>query len=531
MKRPLLLSGFMATGKSTVGKIVAKLAECDFYDLDAEVVKAAGLSIQEIFSQQGEETFRQLESQTLTQLLEASKPCVISLGGGALLDRFVRIEALSKAVVVTLEASEEVILRRAAEDSGAERPLLADQCQQLRVKQLLSSRRLAYRESHAQISTDLLEPHQVALEALQVWERDEIAVAAGDASYCVSIGAGKIRSELERMTPPASGFLVVTDQNVEPLYAERVEYGLREFKAPKARVVLTPGEEHKHLEALSAVFDCAFDARLDRKGLMLGLGGGVTTDMTGFAAASWVRGIRWIGLPTTLLSMVDASTGGKTGVDFKTAKNSVGAFWQPVGVICDVETLLTETERAYTGAMSEVIKTALIGDPGLFELLEEKFDKILARDLTVMTEVVERCVRVKARVVSLDEREGSVRAHLNLGHTIGHALESSGGYSALTHGEAVSLGLVAALRLGVKLGHTSPDLLERSLHLMKRLKLPIGLERPKLEVATALLGLDKKRAGAEVRFVFVKELGSAFTEMVPLKKLEGLTPLLADDEQ
>ena len=337
-----------------------------------------------------------------------------------------------------------------------------------------------------------------------MWERDEIAVAAGDARYCVSIGAGKIRSELERMTPPASGFLVVTDQNVEPLYAERVEYGLREFKAPKARVVLTPGEEHKHLEALSAVFDCAFDARLDRKGLMLGLGGGVTTDMTGFAAASWVRGIRWIGLPTTLLSMVDASTGGKTGVDFKTA---------------------------YTGAMSEVIKTALIGDPGLFELLEEKFDKILARDLTVMTEVVERCVRVKARVVSLDEREGSVRAHLNLGHTIGHALESSGGYSALTHGEAVSLGLVAALRRGVKLGHTSPDLLERSLHLMKRLKLPIGLERPKLEVATALLGLDKKRAGAEVRFVFVKELGSAFTEMVPLEKLEGLTPLLADDEQ
>jgi shikimate kinase/3-dehydroquinate synthase len=377
--------------------------------------------------------------------------------------------------------------------------------------------------------TDGLSLDEIAGHVARIWERDEIAVAAGDKSYTVAVGAGLIAPRLASLVGPSSGTLLVTDTNVEPLHGHRATTGLAPLKLQGAQVVLTPGEEHKNLVCLSAIYQSAFDQQLDRSSTFVGLGGGVVTDMTGFAAATWMRGVRWVGCPTTLLSMVDASVGGKTGVDFLEAKNSVGAFWQPSGVICDVETLLTETERAYVGALSEVVKTALVGDPALLDFLEERSEAILARDLSVMTEVVKRCVRVKARVVALDERESGIRAHLNLGHTIGHALESSGGFTALTHGEAVSLGLVAALRLGEQLGHTPKALTTRVLSLLKLLQLPHVLKRSDLEKSAALLAHDKKRAGDSIRFVFARDAGELFTESLKISQLQQISGSLGDD--
>jgi 3-dehydroquinate synthetase len=197
-------------------------------------------------------------------------------------------------------------------------------------------------------------------------------------------------------------------------------------------------------------------------------------------------------------------------------------------VLCDVETLLTESERAYVGALSEVVKTALIGDAPLLELLEQNSDAVLARDLSLMREVVERCVRVKARIVALDEREAGLRATLNLGHTIGHALEAASGYTGLTHGEAVSLGLVAALRFGQHKGHTPPDLTERVLALLRKLRLPHQLNAQDLIECTKLLGHDKKRSGDQVRFVFASGAGKVFSEAIQLAELSGFAPQLAD---
>jgi shikimate kinase/3-dehydroquinate synthase len=294
-------------------------------------------------------------------------------------------------------------------------------------------------------------------------------------------------------------------------------------------VVLSPGEEHKSLLGLSQIYQGAFHSGMDRKSMFIGLGGGVVTDMTGFAAATWVRVVAWLGIPTTLLAMVDASVGGKTAVDFETAKNSVGAFWQPTGVICDVETLKSETERAFVGALSEVVKTAIIGDPDLLQLLEEQAERIAQRDLVLLRQVVDRCVRVKARIVALDERENGIRAHLNLGHTIGHALEASGGYTALTHGEAVSLGLVAALRLGQRRGHTDAHFTARVLQLLKRLKLPHVLTTSALERASSLIAHDKKRAGSSVRFIYARGPGDVWAEPTALRDIESSVTLLADD--
>jgi 3-dehydroquinate synthetase len=208
-------------------------------------------------------------------------------------------------------------------------------------------------------------------------------------------------------------------------------------------------------------------------------------------------------------------------------KNSVGAFWQPSLVVCDVDWLETESERNYVGALAEVVKTALIGDPALFELLEAEPARVRARDLDLLTDIVRRCVAVKARIVGLDERESGLRAVLNLGHTVGHALEALGEYKRYTHGEAVSLGLVAALRLGERLGQTSRVVAERVEALLRRLGLPVELPRSELAAASELLGHDKKRAGSALKFIFVREVGDVRVERLVLEDLREWVAAMA----
>jgi 3-dehydroquinate synthetase len=225
--------------------------------------------------------------------------------------------------------------------------------------------------------------------------------------------------------------------------------------------------------------------------------------------------------------MVDASVGGKTGVDLGAAKNAVGAFWQPARVLCDVDYLKTEPERGYRSGMSEVVKTALIGDPELFELLEREAAGIAARDADLLIDIVRRCIRVKARIVSADPREQGLRAVLNLGHTVGHAVEAQAGFERLTHGEAVSLGLVAALRIGTQLGHTPSDLAERTGRLLKTLGLLTAIEREPLAEAAELMCHDKTRAGSKVSFVFARGIGDVTIVPLDLAELRELTRNLA----
>jgi shikimate kinase/3-dehydroquinate synthase len=239
----------------------------------------------------------------------------------------------------------------------------------------------------------------------------------------------------------------------------------------------------------------------------LGFGGGVVTDIAGFAAATYLRGVPWISAPTTLLGAVDAAVGGKTGVDLGAAKNAVGAFWQPRASVCDLAFLGTEPERGFRSALSEVVKAALIGDPALLDLVEGESERVLARDPETLVELTRRAIRVKANIVSRDERESRLRAVLNLGHTIGHALEAHSNYTSYTHGEAISLGLVAALRIGERLGVTQPQLRARVTGLLTRLGLPASLDSAPVEPALGLVLHDKKRSGNHIRFVLVRDVG------------------------
>jgi shikimate kinase/3-dehydroquinate synthase len=525
MLRPLLIGGFMGTGKSTVGRLVATRLGRPHVDLDAQVENAAGKTVREIFASEGEDAFRARERAALAQVLDARAPVVVSLGGGALLDRTVRLDALDRAVVVTLEASVDDVLRRTS--GRGTRPLLDAPDPRAKVEQLLAQRAVAYAESHARIGTTDRTPDQVAAALASVWERDPIAVAAGAASYAVDVGRGIAGLRLPGLVAGASLALLVTDQNVDGPHGPATLAALQSAGLRAAKIVLEPGEEHKHTGSLEAIWRAALSAGADRKSRFVALGGGVVSDVAGFAAATYMRGVPWLCVPTTLLSMVDASVGGKTAIDLGEAKNAVGAFWQPGAVICDVAHLETEPMRGFRSGLAEAIKSAIIGDPGLFTFMEEHGDAIGKRELDVVTEVVRRSVRVKAGVVSRDEREDGLRATLNLGHTVGHAIEAEGGYGHLRHGEAISLGLVAALRIGERLGMTPADLTERCIRILARVGLPVDLASQPLARAVKLIGHDKKRAGSNLRFIVAKDVGKVDLVDLPLDELRGHVLALA----
>jgi len=525
MKRPLIVNGFMASGKSSVGKRVAELTGRPFVDLDSRIEARFGAAVSRIFAEQGEAAFRAAEREELLAVLTGpGEAPVVAVGGGCLVRRELRLLALDQAVVVALQVTPDEVVARVGSDNS--RPNLAGDTRS-RAEELLELRADAYHEAHARIETRGQSTHDVALKVLAVWKRDPIGVASGEASYAVDVGSGVGPAQLLAACEPSTAILLISDGNVAPLHARPLEELFEGAKKKLARLDFVPGEQHKTLASVQQALEVALAAGLDRKSRLVALGGGVTTDMTGFTAASYMRGVNWVGLPTTLLAMVDASVGGKTGVDLGAAKNAVGAFWQPSAVMCDVDYLKTESERGYRSGLAEAVKTAIIGDPELFQILERETAGIAARDSSLLTDVVRRCIRVKARVVSADPREAGLRAVLNLGHTVGHAVEAQAGYERLTHGEAVSLGLVAALRIGARLGHTPRDLADRTQRLLEALSLPTAIEKEPLSAAADLIGHDKKRAGSRVNFVFAKGLDDVVIQPLDLAELRELTRGLA----
>jgi shikimate kinase/3-dehydroquinate synthase len=505
----LLLNGFMGAGKSSVGRLCAQRAGVAFVDLDEAIAARAGMSVPDLFLAEGEATFRRREADELARLLGEPGRRVIALGGGSLLDLARRRAALAQARVVTLAARPETLATRTP---GPGRPLLDGARDRLgRIRELLASRSDVYAEAHAQVITDGRTVGEVADAVLEAWTRTIIAVPLGARTYSVRFCAGQ-PDEAGRVVAglsPSQTF-VVTDGNVRRLWGEVLEGALAHHGvAPRATVVLDPGEEHKNLASVERALAAMVDAGADRDAVVIGHGGGVVTDIAGFAAATLLRGVRWVGVPTTLLAMVDASVGGKTGVDLGLAKNAVGAFHQPAGVVVDVASVATESPRAYASGLAEVVKSAAIGDAELFEHLEAEAHAVLERSVDRVEALAFRSVAVKAAIVSRDERESGDRALLNFGHTVGHALEAEGGFTRLTHGEAVALGMVAALRVGISEGVTSPALADRVVRLLARLGLPTDLDAQPLGSALPLVTLDKKRRRGSVRFVLVRDLGDA----------------------
>ena len=348
----------------------------------------------------------------------------------------------------------------------------------------------------------------------------------GDRSYPIYIGDGLLTEDAATASQylqthvKGSQVLIVTNEILDRLgYTQRTKAAL-EYGDSGLRVetlVLPdnenePSEATKTLENLGKITDYAIEKALDRKATFVALGGGVIGDMVGFAAACYVRGVDFIQIPTTLMAMVDSSVGGKTAVNSKGAKNMVGAFYQPVAVVADVGSLRTLPDRELASGVSEVIKYGLIRDAPFFEWLEDNIEKVLERDSEALIETVEASCRNKAEVVALDEKEGGVRATLNLGHTFGHAIETKAGYGTYLHGEAVGIGMHMAAKMSRDLGWISDELFERAVALVARAKVPIvlPLDSP-LDVASfeSIMAVDKKVADGLLRLILLKgDLGN-----------------------
>lgn len=350
---------------------------------------------------------------------------------------------------------------------------------------------------------------------------ESLTVHLGDRSYPIHFGhdvASSVRAEVDALAAAGRKVAIVTDRNL----ASNQETGLAAMFGDHPKLVLPPGEETKSLTHFGSVLDFLAEHRLDRGGALFAAGGGVIGDLAGYAAASYLRGIAFYQVPTTLLSMVDSSVGGKTGINLKAGKNLVGAFHQPKGVFIGTGLLATLPPREFAAGMAEVIKTGLLGDAGLFDQLEKK---TLHVDSPELGAVVRRCCALKAGVVEADEHETAKeggRALLNLGHTFGHAIEQVTGYGHYLHGEAVAIGLAAAARLSQKLGYIDDRLVARIESVLAAHALPVRLREPlALTSLMAAMARDKKvRAGA-LRFVVLKSAGVAATQ-------GGVDPALAE---
>ncbi|MDD2721249.1 MAG: 3-dehydroquinate synthase [Gallionella sp.] len=340
-----------------------------------------------------------------------------------------------------------------------------------------------------------------------------LEVGLGERSYPIHIGSGLLANgELLSQHIPKKRAAIVTNTTVAPLYLEKLQQTLQNIGVSSVPVILPDGEVYKTSETLNRIYDALLTHRCERSTPLIALGGGVIGDMTGYAAASYLRGVPFIQIPTTLLSQVDSSVGGKTGINHPLGKNMIGAFYQPRLVLADITTLDTLPDKELSAGLAEVIKYGLIRDLPFLDWLEQNMAKLLARDLVALQYAVRRSCQNKAEVVAADERESGERALLNLGHTFGHAIESGMGYGNWLHGEAVAAGTVMAADLSSRLGWISGQDVQRIRALFIRANLPVEAPDLGAEKYLEYMGLDKKVEGGKMRFVLLKQVGQAVVE-------------------
>ena len=354
-----------------------------------------------------------------------------------------------------------------------------------------------------------------------------VNVSLGERSYSILIGEAvlsNLGAECQKLEL-GQRCAIISDRNVAPYYGKAALGSLTAAGFEPTLITVTAGETAKSLKTAQACYDQLAKQRLERRSFIVALGGGVVGDVAGFVAATYLRGIAFVQVPTTLLAQVDSSVGGKVGVNLKAGKNLVGAFHQPRAVLCDLATLKTLPEREYRAGLAEVIKYGIISSAVLFQTLEREMPKLLRRDAAALAEVVARSCEIKAQVVAKDETERGLRAILNFGHTVGHAIEAISGYGKFLHGEAISIGQVAAAKLSANLSGLSQSEVDRIENLFAAAGLPtnIRLSAAQRERLLTAMQLDKKVSGGKIKFVLAKRIGKVvWGQEVPLNSIQDV---------
>jgi shikimate kinase / 3-dehydroquinate synthase len=496
----IYLYGAPGSGKSTVGKLLADSLNLPFFDLDKEIEKTVGRSIPQIMAEQGELVFRDLESAVLKKM-SLGHVSIISLGGGALLRVANREWAESSGEVVFLDTGTAILLRRLKTEKG-QRPLLEGEMEE-KLTALLENRKEHYGSFMLRVTNNGHRPDRIAWEIQQRLGR--FHVHGMGASYDVLVqpdGLGQLGKLLAERGVNGN-LALAADTNVMPLYGEEVLDSLREAGFGVKALTIPAGEQFKTLDTVTFLWRGFLEAGLDRLSTIIALGGGVTGDLAGFAAATFMRGIAWVGVPTSLLAMADSSLGGKTGCDLPEGKNLIGAFHSPRLVLSDPNSLVSLPEDEFRSGLGEVVKHGIIADPALFDMCAQGFAAVRAS----LPEIVRRAMAVKIKVIEADPFERGLRAALNLGHTIGHALETTSGYR-LRHGEAVAIGMVAEARLAERLGIAEQGLSEIIAVTLSKLGLPVKVP-PGLAIndIKQAMRYDKKMKAGVIRFALPVKIG------------------------
>ena len=528
----IYITGFSGSGKTVVGREVARLLGWRFVDTDEEIVRVSGKPVDSIFKDESESRFRELERRCLGEICREERQ-VVSTGGGIVTDDGNRRLMEGSGIVICLEAQPDTVHRRLkAEMQEAQdpvvRPMLVGPDPLGRIAALKSQRQSGYALANWTVHTDHLTPPEVAGEVVRAWEmltqrcssgpsEDANDVAAtvrtSSGAYPVWVGwgiLGSLGERVRRVISPGAAY-VITDEEVHR-HARRAQVSLESVGIPSHMLVISPGERSKSLNTAQRLYGWLASRRAERGHLVLAVGGGVVGDLAGFVAATYMRGVLFGQVPTTLLSMVDAAIGGKTAVNLPQGKNLVGAFYQPSFVLADVQTLETLPRRELTSGWAEAIKYGLILDEGLLRTFEENREAIVSLDQKASTGVVRRSVAIKADVVSRDEKETlGLRVLLNYGHTIGHAIEAATGYGRFLHGEAVSVGMMGAAHIGNALGMLSGDEVERQRAVLEAFGLPVSCQGIDLAAAYEAMSVDKKTSGGSIRWVLLDGIGHAVT--------------------
>ncbi len=526
----LALTGFMGSGKTTVGDKAAELLGWRFIDLDAEIVATEGVSIEAFFADKGEAAFRARESQLLATLLSNRTDdggLLVALGGGTLESDEAATLLRGRGGVAYLEIAPAIAWSRAR---GTGRPLAREQRE---FEDLLAGRQTRYEEvadwvvpvggrTVAELAKDIVEIVRVAgRQRAGMWGRRTISTGR---SSLIMGGSGSL-SCLERLATTAGEegrrLFVFTDENVIRLWGDGVLSHLGEVSLRPDPLVLPPGERSKSVSSLKRCWDWLAEQGARRDDIAVALGGGVIGDLAGFTASTYHRGISLWQIPTSLLAQVDSSIGGKTAVNLEAGKNLAGSFYQPDVVVIDPMTLQTLPDREYASGLGEVIKYGLLHSQGLLNRLEDEADAVVARERGVMSDLVKTCVGYKARVVEGDELDRGGRAVLNLGHTVAHALEVTGGYGAIRHGRAVALGTLVSLAVSERLTGLDRTVRERTRALMARFGLPTTLPLEDLPQIMSAVSRDKKVVAGSSGFVGLRAIGEPVWGMdVPASLLE-----------
>ncbi|HEX5589089.1 MAG TPA: 3-dehydroquinate synthase [Candidatus Limnocylindrales bacterium] len=523
----VVLIGLPGSGKSAVGRRLAARHGASFTDLDEVIEREAGVRIPEIFADEGEAGFRARERAAIIALgppdPAPSIRRVIAPGGGAVVDPRNRWRLYRGRVPIWLDARPEVLAQRLRR-SPTVRPLIAGR-EPIRALRELTAARGRFYGAATRIA-GMAEVHGV----VDAVDRAVAEAAAATGTTLVraettlgrlAIGegvAGRIVSE-ELARLGAGRAIVVSEPGAWGAVGPALEQALGAAGLPLELVLLPQGEAAKTLGTIEAAARELARRRVERGEALVAVGGGALGDAAGFLAATYLRGIPFIQVPTTLVAQIDSSIGGKTGVDLPEGKNLVGAFHQPVAIVIDVALLATLPERERRAALGEAVKMAALGDERLFELLEARGAALASGDPAAvedgaLAEVVERCAWAKVEVVAADEKETAVRIALNLGHSLGHAFESAGGYADLRHGEAVAFGLRAACRIGVAVGVTPPERAARVERALDAVGLGAGVLPYSRDAVLDHLGSDKKHRGGRLRWVLPTETGSVVRDDV-----------------